>query len=394
MICLSLPGPTVAEAIADYQQLKNKIDSVELRLDLFSEKDITSFTAQCTHTVIVTHSLDEAHHDFYGTPQNILKSIPQGSFKCAWTAQSILDSWRVLEAQADTTAQLMCMGQLGEITRILAPKFGGTRIYAAASKEKKTAPGQLTVDELIAYRVPQINRHTKLYGLIGDPVATSLSPEFHNRVFADKGINACYIKMSVRPYELASIIPILRTYFSGVSVTMPHKEAILSYVDTMDSEVKQIGATNTLRIHQGKIHAFNTDGRGACDCFETLNNKTLLLLGTGGAARPIAWEAKQRGAQVFVWGRNCDKARQFATDLNIAFTPNPNISYDFLINATASLEPISETYLLPHTTVMDIHSTPASLPFLEAAHRKGCRTIHGKEMFVKQALKQSQLFLD
>ena len=186
--------------------------------------------------------------------------------------------------------------------------------YACLNKELATAPGQLTVKELIEnYDYPQLTPATQLYGLIGDPVEQSIGDLTHNALMQTLEIDAVYVKMHVRAQELKEAILNLKSLsFKGLSVTTPHKETILKYLDFLDPEAQEIGAVNTIILKDAKAFGYNTDGIGALSAIEKyfpVHYKTIVILGAGGAARAIAYEAKKRGARVILLNRNLERAK-------------------------------------------------------------------------------------
>jgi len=161
--------------------------------------------------------------------------------------------------------------------------------------------------------------------------------------FKKRNVNAVYVKMSVHPEELAEFISLAKlSGIKGVSVTIPLKEKILPFLDQLEISTKEIGATNTLSFKNESIHAINTDGFGTLNAIEkrmTVKGKTVVLLGAGGAARSIAFEAKSRGAKLFILNRTLDRARQLAEELKCQAGTLDEIptSYDILINCSPEI---------------------------------------------------------
>ena len=140
------------------------------------------------------------------------------------------------------------MGELGQISRILSPKFGGKLVFASLAKGKESAPGQLTIDELVnVYRIRKIDKNTNVFGLLGNPVAHSRGAYIHNGAFKEKDINSVYLLFKVDDQELNGFMAYVKKgYIKGLSVTIPHKESVIKYLDHIDPVAKNIGAVNTV----------------------------------------------------------------------------------------------------------------------------------------------------
>lgn len=140
----------------------------------------------------------------------------------------------------------------------------------------------------------RINGKTKIIGIIGDPVEHSISPQMHNAAYEELDINYCYIPFHVKKDGLENTADSLRSLnICGFNVTVPHKENIIKYLDEIDNNAKIIGAVNTVKNNKGRLIGYNTDAIGFMDSLKldakvSANNKKVLLLGAGGAARAIS----------------------------------------------------------------------------------------------------------
>ena len=249
-----------------------------------------------------------SYHNFEKTPEDleeILQKMDRFSpkiYKIATMARSSLDALRMLIfVKKHNNVAGMCMGEKGEVTRILAPIVGSPLTYASLGN--KTAPGQFDASELSKiYHFHWLNRHTTIYALIGDPVDKSIGHLCHNKVFEALKKNAVYVKLALKPKEIGEFFSLINDLpFLGFSVTMPLKEKVAPYLKAIDSQAKAIGAMNTLLKKEGEWFGMNTDGAGALDALEKrekVAEKTILILGAGGAAKAIAVEAAARGAKV------------------------------------------------------------------------------------------------
>lgn len=451
MLFVSIPRPELLRT------LSHRIDGVELRLDLFPSWDldlVRKMLSQVTCPIMLTirqcGSCSEAerearildllglkppfidleydmrraflesvltsypetqfvlsYHNFACTPDDLeeiyqaMAVYPAYQYKIAAMAHSTHDALRMLLfARSHPRCSAITMGEKGVFGRILGPIAGNALNYASIDVGERTAPGQLTAQEWFdLYHYPSLNKNTSIYGLIGDPVDGSSGHIYHNGVFRKRGLNAVYVKMSVKPEELSEFIPLaIAMGMRGLSVTMPLKEKIFPFVDEMDPAAKQIGAINTLLLQNGKILGTNTDGLGALDAIEQrtpVHRKKIILLGAGGAARAIAFQAKARGADVLILNRTIERAKELAAMLGCqagGLDEVPN-DYDLMINCSPSPVPIDPQAIRPHTWAMDIVRSPRETAFLKEAALKHCQIVYGEEMFLNQAERQTAFWL-
>lgn len=354
-----------------------------------------------------------SYHDFTHTPDDLdtlyqtLKQKPAFYYKIAVMANSSIDALRGLcwTKQQDKQLIAVSMGPLGEISRILAPIVGSLITYASVDEDLKTAPGQCSLETLLGiYRYRSLAPKTKVYGLIGEIVDKSMSDETHNALMKAAGIDAVYVKMSVRPDQLKEALKLIKQLpFSGMSVTMPLKELVIPHLDHIDPIAEKIGAVNTLVFRNDQIHGFNTDGIGALQAIEKsfpIKDKKVVILGAGGAAKAIAYEASRRGAQVIILNRDKEKAVSLAKSLGGVGKGLDQMKecylegYDLLVNCTPLDMPINKEFIIPFCLVMDIKTRPKAPLFLEEAKKKNCDLIYGYQMFVEQAVGQFDLWFD
>lgn len=343
-----------------------------------------------------------SYHNFQALPKNLeeiycfLQRHPAFGYKMAVITHSTNDALTMLKfAKNHLNLSVICMGKEGVFARILGSVFGNLN-YASIDSNEQTGPNQLSVTELVdIYRYPSLNKDTSIYGLIGDPVDNSLGHIYHNAVFQEQQINAVYVKMRVRPEELAEFIPLAKGIgIQGLSVTSPLKEKILPFLDEIAPEAQQIGAVNTLLFTNGRIVGTNTDGLGALDAIEKrtpVHGKKMVLIGAGGAARSIAFEAKRRGGDVLVLNRTVSRAKGLGVSLGCTSGGLSEIpkNYDILIQCTKDPNPIPREAIQPNSLVMDIVYSSNKTPFLNEARLKNCQIVDGKEMFLNQARRQT-----
>jgi shikimate dehydrogenase len=234
-----------------------------------------------------------------------------------------------------------------------------------------------------------IDSNTFLCGLIGNPVAHSLSPVMHNQAFAAIGYNAVYL--AFRVVDLDSAIKGIKALnFKGVSVTLPHKVAVMEYLDEVEESAAAIGAVNTIVNNNGSLIGYNTDCQGA---LEALRTKTAIQGKFGLVAA---------GGRVTILNRSRTNGERLASDLQADFLPlnewQPN-HYEILINTTpigmhpkTDASPIPKNDLSKEMVVMDIVYNPVKTRLLKEAEAQKCRTINGVSMFVFQGAQQFELW--
>ena len=316
-----------------------------------------------------------SYHNFDGAGHGFIEKYKPFTYKIATMPQSTNDALRMLLfSKNHPKVSVICMGEHGEFARVLGPIVGNRVNYACANADEKTGPGQLTLSDMLdVYNYPMLNENTAIYGLIGDPVDKSPGHRYHNEVFRKRNLNAVYVKMIVKPEELEEFIPLAKAIgIRGLSVTIPLKEKIIPFIDEIDPSCKPIGAINTLLFKEGRIFGTNTDGHGALDAIEQrglVRGKKVVLLGAGGAARAIAFEAKQRGAEVVVLNRTVERA--VALGYAAGGLDEVPKQYDVLINCSPDSLPIAPAKIQPGTIAMEVEST-RERDTLSA--RRGCET--------------------
>jgi 3-dehydroquinate dehydratase/shikimate dehydrogenase len=224
----------------------------------------------------------------------------------------------------------------------------------------------------------------------------------HNAVFEDQKINAVYLRIAVKNEQLSAFFSLARQLpFKGLSVTMPHKEAVMPYLNETSIQTQVIGACNTIVISDGKWTGYNTDGIGAMNAIEKrriVYGSHIVFIGAGGAAKALIFEAAQRGAFVTVINRTPDKAIEIATAMKGrggGWDLLPEVcksGYDVIIKCIPEEDPIDEKWVLPEKIAMDIVYVPKNTPFLIKAAQKKCQIVYGYEMFVGQAVEQLRLW--
>jgi len=255
----------------------------------------------------------------------------------------------------------------------------------------------------------KISGKTRVCAVIGDPVEHSLSPAMHNAAFQKLGLNIVYVAFKVTKNELKYAISGARSLgFLGLNVTMPHKNAVISYLDEVDSTAEAIGAVNTIRNNQGKLAGYNTDGKGAMIALQESGvdpeEKKMLLLGAGGAAKAIAFQAVQEVEELVILNRTPEKAEQLAEllfkkfgskvkggALSVNVLKKEMKTADILVNAIpvgmhpdVNMSPVPSDLLRRDLCVMDIVYNPLETKLVKDAKAVGAKVVLGLEMLLYQ----------
>ena len=293
---------------------------------------------------------------------------------------------------------LLAMGQAGVPTRVLAARLGNRWTYAGDG----VAPGQIPAARLLGeFGFRRIKPDATLYGVVGNPIAHSLSPVMHNAGFKALGLNAIYVPLQAR--DVDDFVAFARdTRMAGASITAPFKVGMLTNVDETDEMAKRVGAVNTLVVRDGRWIGANTDVDGFLAPLAgrmALKGTRATVLGAGGAARAVAVALGSQGAGVTICARQASAAREVAAlagGAAGAWPPRPG-SWDVLVNATSSgsrgpVDDPMDGVPLDGEIVFDLVYAPARTPLLERARKEGCLTIGGIEMLVAQAERQFELW--
>jgi len=370
--------------------------------------------------ILSSHSVEGPPCDVNAVVQEISRVESIAAAKVAYRGRHIVDSFAALDLMHARGPEVIAiaMGEEGSWSRVLAKKLNAFATFASLSPESATAEGQITLRDLVhEYHWSDIDASTKVYGVIGDPVAHSLSPFLFNRWFAEAGVNAVYLRLRVggeenglhRFLDGCAARPWLD--LRGFSVTVPHKETALSWTGAAgDSLTRAIGAVNTLAFDKGKVTVYNTD------CYATISSLTDALgcsrsdlpgltvdvLGAGGAARAVLAGLRDFGCRVTVYGRTAERTQRVADDcgfLAARWDDRVHRRGEVLIHCTPiGLWPEADASPMPAETlagcrlVFDLIYRPLETKLLQDAAAHGCRTLNGLDMFVRQAATQFELW--
>ena len=278
------------------------------------------------------------------------------------------------------------------------------------------APGQISFREMIElYRHHRINEQTRVFGLLGDPIAHSYSPRLHNRAFERENMNAVYLPFRISEQHFAPSMKALRRLnVEGFSVTIPHKERALTQADHVDDNVKEIGAANTLyRNARGIWFAANTDFEAAMTTLRQatqragwpdggFKDRKVLILGAGGVAKAIGLGIVRGGGLLTLCGRTKSRAKELAEKLGCQSCSWENRGAqrpEILINCTPigmfpnmDETPFEQNWMTDGMVIFDTIYNPENTLLIKLARERNCHIASGLEMFVQQAAKQFECF--
>ncbi|KAL1558455.1 bifunctional 3-dehydroquinate dehydratase/shikimate dehydrogenase, chloroplastic-like [Salvia divinorum] len=314
------------------------------------------------------------------------------------------------------------VGERGLISQLLGPKYGA--FIVSASLNGKTEPGLPPLASIRQiYKLDCMDSHTKIFGVVSNPVGHSKGPLLHNPAFRHTGFNGIYV-----PFLVDDLSEFFRVYscndFAGFSVGLPHKETALTCCHEVDPLALLIGAVNTIirRPSDGLLVGYNTDCEASITAIEDayrerysvnghlpnvspISGKLFVLIGAGGAGRAMAFGARSRGARVVIFNRNFERAKALAAAVSgealpyeclNGFRPEKGM---ILANSSAigmdpneDQTPISKAALASYELVFDAVYTPRNTRLLQEAAEVGAIVVSGVEMFIRQALGQFKLF--
>ena len=372
-----------------------------------------------------------SYHDFSGQSTDVqdiydrIASTQAEIVKIAISAKDAVDGisiWKLIEsAKAKRTPIIpIAMGEAGKWTRILGLAHGAYLTYAALESGNETAPGQIAALDMIdVYRVKELDEHTDVYGIIAGNTTYTMSPYIHNAAFKATSSNAVFVPFQVTDldaYITRMVRPETREVelnLRGFSVTNPHKQTIINYLDHIDGSARAIGAVNTIKIVDGRLHGYNTDAEGFLvplrERISNIADLRVAIVGAGGASRACAYALKTARAEVTVFARDASKARSLADDLglNVGQLENGNpetatifSDFDMVVNTTplgTRGKNINETaashqQLDGVKLVYDLVYNPAETRLMREAKVAGAETLGGFDMLIAQAAQQFEIW--
>lgn len=257
---------------------------------------------------------------------------------------------------------------------------------------------------------------TRLIALLGDPVSHSLSPAMHNAAFDHYGLDFAYVPLRVAAAGLKTALDAIRVFnFRGANVTLPHKTAVLPYLDELSESARMIGAVNTIVNDNGRLVGTTTDPEGFLEGYREQGHsfigQSVAILGNGGSARTLAYALlmRDRPKRVVIVARDTEKSKRLAAEITERLGLDPKGAMpipeafplqeyaslrdviDVVVNTTpvgmhpnVDASPLSPDHLLAGQIVYDIVYAPERTRLLRDAEARGLKTVGGLGMLVHQ----------
>lgn len=385
------------------------------------EEDVieNAVSANWKNRICSEHETEAGTLDVNATYEE-LKNTDASVVKIAISAEQATDAidvWKLLESAKRDGKPLIpiAMGEAGKWTRILGLAHGAFMTYAALDSGFETAPGQITAEDANdVLRVKELDENTEVYGIIAADTSYSISPWMHNSAFKGSEMNRVFLPLQVDDLEefmRRMVRPETREVelnFCGFSVTNPHKRNIIQHLDHVDPTAAKIGAVNTIKIVDDKLHGYNTDAPGFIAPLKKvlgdLKGKNVAIVGAGGAARACAYALKEEGANVTVFARRQKRATALAEEFGIKEGPS-NHSFrpgtvDILVNATPlgtkgenqDFAIATASQLTGIKLVYDLVYNPIQTSLLGEARKAGVAALGGLDMVLAQGARQFEIW--
>jgi 3-dehydroquinate dehydratase/shikimate dehydrogenase len=406
------------------------VEFVDIEYENFMHPDTCSVLKAAleqseTRLILSCHNFDHPFDDPELLYESILAAYPNAIPKIVYKARHINDCFAVFDLlkTSDKPLVAFCMGPAGQISRILAKKFGSFLTFASLDDDNATAPGQVPVEQMKKlYRWDHQDTDTEIFGLIGNPVAHSLGPALYNTCFDNDQINAVYLPFLVEgdTGEFNAFLDHVsrrpKFGFGGFSVTLPHKTHALDYAnlhgDYVDNLAEAIGAVNTLKIgFNGLLSAYNTDYSGAMDALvaamgvgrHDLHKTKVAVVGAGGVARAVVAGLADVGARVTIYNRTVSKAQSLAKEFGCKSASVDKLAETkatILVNCTSlgmhpnvENSPVPDGVVHKDMIVFDTVYNPLETKLLKDAKAAGATAVNGAEMFIRQAMAQYKIYV-
>ena len=401
------------------QQIDHKAVWIDHETDLIAKKEFLFWVDDCF--------VIRSQHDMEGVPEDLNKlynrtvSDDEVS-KIAIQAKDITDTigiWKLLERANEEGKRIIpiAMGEAGKWTRILGLAHGAFMTYASIETGSETAAGQITVQDMIdVFRVRELDQDTAVYGIVAGNTSYSVSPWMHNAAFKTSKLNSVFVPLQVADLDgffTRMVSPDTREIdlnFKGFSVTNPHKQAVIPYLDAIDEIAQKIGAVNTVKIEGGKFYGYNTDAQGFIEplknVYGDLTGARVAVFGAGGAARACIYSLQQEDATVTLVARNERSGHGLSDEFGIEYRQPPSDKqplagdFDIIVNATplgtagqfVKFAILESVQLEGIKLVYDLVYNPAETTLIREAEAAGVPTIGGIEMLIAQGAKQFEIW--
>jgi 3-dehydroquinate dehydratase/shikimate dehydrogenase len=396
-------------------EIVNSIAYVDFEFDLVGSFAGEQPPAPWEKVICSWHDFTETPHDLIAR-YDLMASSPAAAVKIVTQANCILDCLRIFEliehAKGKKPVIALAMGLPGLMTRTLALARGAMLTFGSLRRGAESAAGQPTAAQLRdLYRVKQLSRDSQIFGVIGNPVGHSRSPLMHNaalKALSHDGIFLPFDVGDVGLFVCSYVHPKTRKLdwnLRGLSVTIPHKLAVIPYLDFVDATARSVGAVNTIVVEGQELRGYNTDVAGAMKPLDEMidvHGARVAVLGAGGSARAVCYGLSQRDAFVTIYARDFKKAQPLADEFMARIAPleSFNGEADIVINCSpVGMSGHSEGRSLIKAEslegvklVYDLIYTPEETALLADAKRAGCRTLGGLAMLVGQAAEQFRLW--
>ncbi len=387
--------------------------------DLIQSKDFMFWVDQC-FVVRSRHYLEtETVVDLNKAYDTVVSDAEVG--KIAVTTKDVTDAlgvWKLLMKanEAGRRAIPIAMGEAGKWTRILGPAHGAFMTYASLETGSETAPGQISAEDMVdVFRVRELDKDTEVYGIIAGDTTYSASPWMHNAAFKAAKLNAVFVPLQVTDLDRfmkRMVLPDSREVelnFKGFSVTNPHKQTVIEHLDEVDEVAGRIGAVNTVKIEDGKLHGYNTDAEGFISTLKAaygdLQEARVALFGAGGAARACIATLKDEGAVVSVFARNEEKGAALAEEFESVYEGSAGDrqmadDFDIVVNATplgtagsnSNFTPLTAAQLGGLKLVYDLVYNPPETRLMREAAAAEVPAVGGLDMVIAQGARQFEIW--
>ena len=406
-------------AYAMNQQIDHKVIWIDHETDLITKKEFLFWVDDCF--------VIRSQHDMEGVPEDLNKVYDRTVSddevsKIAVQTKDITDTigiWKLLQRANDGDNRIIpiAMGEAGKWTRILGLAHGAFMTYASIETGSETAAGQISVQDMIdVFRVRELDQDTAVYGIVAANTNYSVSPWMHNAAFNAAKLNSVFVPLQVADLDAfftRMVLPASREVdlnFKGFSVTNPHKQAIIPYLDEIDETAAKIGAVNTVKIEDGKSFGYNSDAYGFIEALKNvygdLTGARVAVFGAGGAARACIYSLQQEDATVTLVARNEGRGQVLSDEFAIEYRQPPSDKqplagdFDIIVNTTplgtagpsVKFAILESVQLEGIKLVYDLVYNPTETTLIREAKAAGVPTIGGIEMLIGQGAKQFEIW--
>lgn len=385
----------------------------------FARELILKLNLHSSTRVILSYHTGERRYERLLKIYQDMRETPADVYKLVFIAKGFddnLTSLQLLNRVRNDTLQVIvhAMREVGKLSRILGSVNGNAWTYVSLDSEKETASGQLSLTEYNHYFLAEKVTQPRIIGLVGFPVAQSMGWKLHNRLMHECMVIQEELSIKINDFiyvnfpssDFGSFWKKWKDKISGLSVTIPHKGNVVHYLDNISSAVKNSGVCNTVMNLKGRWFGFNTDFFAIYDLLKPHQKRLatgVLIIGTGGTAKTAISVLKQLGVQsIYITGRNEKQGKLLENEFKVKFLKKEGLKTKHItgiIQATpvgmfpaVDMCPEEVEFIQAAQIVLDVVYNPAQTKFLQLARKKGCITISGEEMFLRQARKQFEIF--